>query len=188
MAFRGMAILLLVSNAWALDAIENTYASQGRQDDGTSKTVSEIYEAQRRQVPIEVELSSSSEYPAGSPVSVTVMVTNLFDTPLLINRRMLINHPRLEGEVSFKILGPDGKTCEIQRLVTPMTLSDDDFVMLQRGQSIQRTVDLSDFYAMKYRGNYTVRAYYHNDQDHPEGSVRAWKGVVASDPVDIKLD
>jgi len=101
---------------------------------------------------------------------------------------MLVNHPRLEGELAFVILGPDGKRCEFQSLVTPMSVSPDDFVVLPRGESIQRTVNLAELYRLPGKGRYRVEVYYHNDLDQPAGNMRAWKGVVASDPAEFRLN
>src|SRR5215470_16803687 len=96
--------------------------SAGRTPDPTAKTVAEIKEAERRRIPLEVYIKASEHYTAGEPVEVTVIVTNLFDKPLTMNSRMLVNHPRLEGEMSFRITDADGKRVEIKRFVTPLSL------------------------------------------------------------------
>jgi len=166
----------------------NSWLSSGRAEDSTEKRISEIHDSERRRIPLDVSLKASNTYSRKGPVEVTVIVTNLFDNPVLLNRRMLVNHARLPGEVVFGILGPDGKPCEIQRLVTPMSVHDDDFVVLPKGQSVQRTIDLSDLYPLKKKGVYKVKVMYHNELDQPMGSLRAWKGAVVSDPVDIQLD
>ncbi len=165
----------------------DAYRSQGRGVDPTAKTLREIRQAERRRIPIEVALKTSRAYAWHTPIEVTIIVTNLFEKPLLINRRMLINHPRLPGEVSFQIIGPSGQRCEIGRLVTPMALRDDDFAVLPRGMSIQRTIDLSDFYKLDQKGPYNVVAFYRNDVDGAKKALTAWKGVVASTPVEITL-
>jgi len=133
-------------------------------------------------------LKAANHYRTTGPVEVTVIVTNLFDAPLLMNSRMLVNHPLLKGEVSFRIIGPDGKKIEIQRLITPLSLRDDDFEVLTRGQSMQRSIDLGDLFGLKQKGIYKVQVSYHNEVDHIAGSQRAWKGIVWSEPVDIQLD
>jgi len=65
-------------------------------------------------------------------------------TATAINGRMLVNHRRLPGELSFLITIPR-EACEIQRLVSPIEVREEDFVLLERGMSIQRTVDLAGF-------------------------------------------
>jgi hypothetical protein len=164
------------------------WLSSGRQPDPTAKTLSDIRAAERRRIPLEVFLKAANHYRTTGPVEVTVIVTNLFDAPLLMNSRMLVNHPLLKGEVSFRIIGPDGKKIEIQRLITPLSLRDDDFEVLTRGQSMQRSIDLGDLFGLKQKGIYKVQVSYHNEVDHIAGSQRAWKGIVWSEPVDIQLD
>ena len=83
-------------------------------------------------------------------------------------------------------MGPDGKRVEIQRLITPLSVRDQDFVLLERGQSMQRSVDLADLYGISRKGLYKVQVSYHNEVDHI-GSQHAWKGVVWSEPVEITL-
>jgi hypothetical protein len=162
--------------------------SVGRQPDPTAKTLAEIRAAERRRIPLEVQLKSADRYPAGGPVEVTIIVTNLFDAPLVMNSRMLVNHPLLQGEISFRIIGPNGKKIEIQRFITPLTLRDQDFVTLARGQSMQRAVDLADLYGVSRKGVYKLQVFYHNEVDHAGESQHAWKGMVWSEPVEVRLD
>jgi len=166
----------------------DSYVSTGRAPDNTQKAVAEIRQAERRRIPIEVALQTAAAYKQGAPVEITVRVTNLFTAPLVMNRRMLVNHPRLEGEIAFKIIGPDGKARPFQRLITPMAIHDDDFVLLPRGQSIQRTVDLGDLYDLKEKGAYQIQVLYRNDLDQPLGTLRAWKGAVASEASSLRIE
>lgn len=162
--------------------------STGRKPDPTAKTLSEIRAAERRRIPLEVQLKTAPTYPSSGPIEVTIIITNLFDAPLVMNSRMLVNHPRLQGEISFRILGPGGKKIEITRLITPLTIRDSDFVTLERGQSFQRAVDLADLFNITRKGAYKVQVSYHNDVDRVVGSQHAWKGVLWSDPIEFRLD
>ncbi len=141
---------LLASPAWAVDDI---FISHGRSPDSTAKVLSEIHEADQRRIPIEAAIKARSQYKIGNPIPLTVTISNLFDPPLLINGRLLVNHRLLPGELSFSIVDPQGKKCEFNRLISPMDLKSEDFVLLSRGMSVQRTVDLADFFRMeKKRG------------------------------------
>jgi len=162
--------------------------STGRSPDSTAKTVSEIRAAERRRIPLEVYIKASENYTIGSPVEVTVIVTNLFDNPLLMNSRLLVNHPRLEGELSFRILGPASQKEEIKRFVTPLSLRDRDFVTLTRGESMQRTIDLADLFGIGLKGSYRIQVSYHNEIDYTIQDRKAWKGLVWSDPIELKLN
>ena len=129
------------------------WISTGRQPDPTAKTLSDLRAAEKRRIPIDVQLKSSDSYPAGGSVDVTVIITNLFDKPLVMNSRMLVNHPLLQGELSFRIVDSHGKKVEIQRLITPLSVRDRDFVTLSRGESMQRSVDLADLFGMTRKGH-----------------------------------
>jgi hypothetical protein len=162
--------------------------SAGRAPDPTAKKVAEIRAAEKRRIPLEVLLKVANRYPVGGPVAVTVIITNLFDAPLLMNSRMLVNHPRLQGELSFSIMGPGGKKLEIQRLITPLSIRDEDYTKLAKGQSMQRTVDLTDLYGVTQKGVYKLQVSYHNEVDQTLDGRRAWKGIVWSDPSEITLE
>jgi hypothetical protein len=161
--------------------------SRGRAPDSTTTILSEMRDSERRRIPLEVALKARTHYPLGDPIPVTITITNLFDPPLLLNGRLLVNHRRLPGEVSFSITDPDGKRCDFQRLVSPMAVTNEEFVLLARGMSIQRTVDLADFFAMRKKGVYKVQAYYHNEMDLIVNGSRAWMGQVVSDVNEVSL-
>lgn len=188
---RGIVVnLLVLLSALAMPSqstIADPMISTGRAADPGAKTLAELRAAERRRIPLEVYLKASPRSRAGDSVEVTIIVTNLFPNALLFNSRMLVNHPRLQGEIAFKILDAAGNPLEIQTLVTPLTIRQDDFVMLSRGESVQRTVDLADIFGMRQRGSYKVQAYYHNDVDYVAEGTRAWKGRVWSEAIDIEL-
>jgi hypothetical protein len=187
MTIRHVAVILLLSSSsWA--AGQDVYASRGRMPDSTAKIVAELREADSRRMPIDVMLKVSPEYSRSSPIEVTIVVTNLFDEPLLLNTRMLVNHPLLQGEVAFRITNPRGKTCEIRRLVTPLTVREEDFVKLARGMSIQRSIDLSDLYPIQEKGTYKIQAIYHNEVEGLKDGLRAWRGLVRSDTAEFTLN
>jgi len=184
---RAVLIVFLVYPLTARAAMPDSLVSAGRQPDPTAKTLSEIRAAEKRRIPLEVLLKASERYSAGGPVNVTVVLTNLFDAPLLMNSRMLVNHPLLKGEISFQIIDSNGKKIDIQRLITPLSIRDQDFVTLDRGESMQRAVDLSDLFGLTQKGLYKVQAAYHNDADRV-GAQRAWRGVVWSEPIELRLE
>jgi len=189
-SLRGHSSLLILLTAMASAQTfpaQDPWVSHGRKADSQTKILSEIRESERRKLPIEVALKARTEYKGKEPVAATISITNLFDKPILINSRMLVNHILLPGEVAFKITGPDGKKCEIQRLITPLTVGQDDFVLLPRGMSVQRTVDLSDIYPLTKKGTYKIEAIYHNELDGIQASYKAWRGQAKSDPIEITL-
>jgi hypothetical protein len=184
---RLLLILNLLFSA-PLCALEDTaFISRGRQPDSTAKILAEIREAEQRKIPLEAALKVRNHYAAGRPVDITITVTNLFDTPQLLNCRMLVNHKRLPGEISFTVTGPDGKRRDFQRLVSALELRDQDFQLLARGMCIQRSVDLADFFDMHKKGTYKVQVFYRNNIDQIVGGKHAWMGIVSSEVTDVEL-
>jgi hypothetical protein len=181
-----MAVIFLGFAPSAM-AVEDVFVSHGRLPDSNQKIMSEIRDDEKRRIPLDVALKARREYAFSDPVAITVTVTNLFDPPLLLNSRLLVNHRLLPGELSFLITDPDGKRCEIQRLVSAMDIRDEDFVSVPRGMSIQRTIDLGDFFQMRKKGTYNVRVIYHNSVDQTADGRRAWVGALASEATDIEL-
>jgi hypothetical protein len=184
---QALFIVLFALSRASGSATADPWLSTGRQADPTAKTLSDIRAAERRRIPLEVMLRASDRYPTGGPVDVTIVVTNLFDAPLIMNSRMLVNHPLLQGEISFRIIAPNGKVVNIRRLITPLSLRDQDFVTLSRGESMQREVDLTDLYGITQRGIYKIQACYHNEIDHVGEGRHSWKGAVWSEPTEIRL-
>jgi len=179
-------VMLVVAKAFAA-AVADPWLSNGNQADPTTNSLSEIRASEKRRIPIEVQLKSGDKYRARGPVGVTVIITNLFDAPLIMNSRMLVNHPLLQGEVSFRIIGPDGQEIDIERLITPLSVREQDFITLHRGESIQRAVDLTDLFGIHRKGVYKIEVSYHNDVDYVDAAQHAWKGIVWSEPVEIRL-
>ena len=107
MPFRKIFVLaLLTLPVIARSETVDPWLSTGRQADPTAKTLSEIRASEKRRIPLEVLLKASENYSVGDAVNVTIIVTNLFDTPLLMNSRMLVNHPLLQGGNLLADYGP----------------------------------------------------------------------------------
>jgi hypothetical protein len=137
---------------------------------------------------LSVRIKVSDHLRTGSPVEVTVLVTNSGNTPVLVNRRLLVNHEVSEGELFFRIESSTNKNFTFQALVTPRDLDDNDFQVLKSGESISKTVDLSNRYAVKEPGQYKITAIYRNTYHRSKAGLDAWIGSVASTPIIITLE
>ncbi len=184
---RYLRTLFILFTAMLVMGAAEPLRSPGFAPDPTAKTLSELRAAERRKIPLDVYLKTSNHYQAGDSVEVTVTVTNLFRKPLLMNSRMLVNHPLLQGELHFDIKDESGNPVNLETPVTPLTVKDEDLVILDKGESIQRTVDLADLFGMSRKGSYVIQACYHNEMDGMTEGERTWKGRVWSEPVHIEL-
>jgi hypothetical protein len=139
---------------------------------------------------VSVTVKTSDHYAAGRPVPVTVQITNESKRPVLLNKRLLVNHEISDGELFFVVESEQGNDYRhgFQALVTPRDLDDEDFVAVSPGDSISKTVDLADRYALKEKGFYTLTVTYRNEHEWSKDGLRAWKGSVRSNPARIRVN
>lgn len=134
-----------------------------------------------------VYLKAKDHYSAWSPVIVTVMLSNQTNSPLLINSRMRTNRYPLDGELSFIIKGPNDKEFKLQKGVTPRDLLDGELSTLTVGETTEQAVDLTALYGVSKRGHYRIQVLYYNRFDLEKDGMKTWRGVIASEPVEITL-
>jgi len=134
-----------------------------------------------------VYLKAKAKYSAWSHVVVTVMLSNQTTGKLLINNRLRTNRYPLDGELSFIIRGPDGQECAFKKAVSPREILDSEIITLGVGETTEQSVDLTDVYGMSQRGTYRIQVLYYNRTDLDKDGLSLWRGVIASEPVEITL-
>jgi hypothetical protein len=122
------------------------------------------------------------------PVTVTVMLSNQSQGPLLINNRMLFNQYPHPGELSFQIEGPKHTPYPLVKAVMPHDIKDSDLTVLPSGQTMEQIADLTDMYALYKRGNYKVQVIYYNSIALEKDGLSTWRGTIASEPTELTLD
>ncbi len=140
-----------------------------------------------REARLVVSLKNKAAYKAGEAVIVTVMLSNQSQVPILINGRMLFNRYPNPGEISFNIEGPKKQTYPLLKIISPQEITPTDLIVLQPGETLEREVDLSLMYGVRYRGRYRIQVLYYNSIDLEKDKLRTWRGSLASDPTDIYL-
>lgn len=142
---------------------------------------------------LEVQLRiPKKNYSVGEEIKVTVVLKNISNAPLTINKRMGINPKEMAErywEVKFDIVYPP---VEEEHLI-PSTLINrgeperEDFAVLPPRHKIQETYTLSDYYWMGLIGTYKIRAIYHNADDGKKFGLSAWTGEISSNPIYLKV-
>jgi hypothetical protein len=135
----------------------------------------------------EVTLAAQPSYPAGGPVPVKVVVANVSAEPLLVNARLLVTVGAGEGDLAFDVEGAGGQGYEYRAFVTPDELEEKDFVVLEPGASIERTVDLARDYSVTAAGAYRAVVTYRSAKDFTKSGLKAWTGVARSQPATVEL-
>ncbi|MEW5759157.1 MAG: hypothetical protein AB1779_00140 [Candidatus Thermoplasmatota archaeon] len=138
-----------------------------------------------------IQLKAQKEsYSVGEKINVTVILKNLSDAPITINKRMGINPKYMpEGywEVKFDIVFPPGKRLIRCAFINRGKLDKEDFTLLQPGEEKSEAYTLTDWYWMKLPGIYEVKVTYHNSIDGKQFGLSAWTGEITSKPVFLRV-
>jgi len=139
-------------------------------------------------------LCDKSSFRLGSSILVQVKLSNASAHPIWINKRMGVGYEdSMVREIFFTVYdastgrvipAPEDERVDAHRLPP----SRGDFQQLGPGDAADVVVDLSYWYRFKLAGNYQIIFTYDNHYDGGEFGVKAFKGKVTSNPVDVTLD
>ncbi len=134
---------------------------------------------------------SKDTFRPDEPVEGTFTLRNAGAEPALVNARLGINTPHAPQEfreLALNVTGPAGQPLDFMARVNVGDPEDQDFKLLQPGESVESTYALSDYFLLEQPGAYQVHATYQNrsDPSHANGHA-AWKGEVTSNPVTFTL-
>ena len=108
-------------------------------------------------------------------------LSNATDQPYLVNRRMLLNNVGAPGELWLDVDGPEGYRNTRGFRVRAGQASNEFFVTLAPGESVQQSWDLGDYESLHVPGDYTVTLTYHNkDPKAPDGRLMQIGNAVGS--------
>jgi len=136
---------------------------------------------------LKVELQMENEAQAGSSLDAKVVLRNVSAAPVLVNGRLLVNSQLFPGELFFAIESENGRKFDLQVLLRTRPLTQQDFVVLDAGRSIEKTVSLKNDYGVDEPGIYTLSVTYRNEQEWSRDGQSAWVGEVSSEPVHLQL-
>lgn len=126
---------------------------------------------------------------ADDPIPCTITLQNQSDEPLLVQSRLSVNKPFLVGavgEVGFVILDSSGTMVGLPLYISPRNLRSEDFHLLNPGDHVESSFDLSDVYALE-PDTYTIYTLYSNIFDAFDGRP-AWKGTLIAAPVTLTVE
>lgn len=123
----------------------------------------------------------------GETIEANITLKNISDSPLVVNKRLLLNLPVGEmSEMWFEIQNNEGKSLPLGVLIRVRLPIPSDFIVLQPDQSISDTYDLNYWYLIKEPGVYTVKAIYRNTTI-PQGYTNVWTGEISSEVIQIEI-
>jgi hypothetical protein len=139
-----------------------------------------------------LELSASIEPAQTSvtdPVSMTLTLTNRTAWPLVVNRRLLLNHPfapERAREVFLEIDGPPSYRQAGGFRIRAGAPSPEHFVELAPGESVSKEYELTRYYSLSVPGRYSIRGTYANTSPGPSPDRPAWIGTIVSNSIEIE--
>ena len=118
------------------------------------------------------------------PIEGHFTLRNAGDQAALVNKRLVLNSPYAPGEfrdLTVDVSGPEGKRLDFSARVNVGFPEDQDFKVLQPGESVAGTYELDGYFPLDQPGAYQAQATYHNQSEPSQANGRtAWKGDVKS--------
>lgn len=140
-------------------------------------------------LPLELTLEAElTEVPLDQAVRVTLILRNISRDNILVNRRLLLNHPAAVDsarEIVLEVSGPPGYVNLKKFHVNAGPPGPDQFQSLQPGATVQREYDLSPYFSLHLAGTYVLEATYANQCGEPVKGQMPWVGVLKAAPIKI---
>lgn len=129
-----------------------------------------------------------TQFSAGEPIEVRVLIENRSPIEVVINSRLLVNRPIGPHEIFFQITGPDGKLVPLDARIHD-TFESRKFLVLESKRVFGKLYDLRRAHNITAPGDYTVTAFYENKQEAPAELklAPAWKGRLKSNSVEFSV-
>lgn len=108
--------------------------------------------------------------PAGVPTTLAASLSNPTDKAQIVNRRMLLNNFNAPGEIWLDVDGPEGYLNTTGFRVRAGKASNEFFISLAPGQSVEQSWNLNDYESLHVPGEYKITLTYHNEAHQaPDG-------------------
>jgi hypothetical protein len=124
------------------------------------------------------------------PCPVTVTLNNVGEAPVRVNGRLAAGYRQhLAREIFAELLNPTtGEPAPIREVDYDRNFSPvSDYILLEPGQRIEATFDLSAWYAPVEPGDYRLVVYYQGDENLASPPADVGRGIYASEPVDLEV-
>ncbi|MEW6281143.1 MAG: hypothetical protein AB1758_21205 [Candidatus Eremiobacterota bacterium] len=139
----------------------------------------------RAEAPLEFRISlGATSYRQGQAIPCQMELRNVSPRPLRVNGRLLVNWPNPSPhEVFFEVTGPRGYLLPFQLLVRAGDPLDEDYLLLEPGESTRYECDLAECFRIQSPGLYRLQAVYEN----VSGGEEVWSGRLRSNPLEFTL-
>ena len=131
-----------------------------------------------------LKLSISSDktvYQVGEPTTITVVLENVSEMQITVNKRLEFVGP----EVYLEIQDETGNLLKWLPPDPPPPLTKDDFIVVSPGETAgTRTIHIERHLSERLKpGRHTLKATYKNAEDGSRFGLNAWTGMVMSNTI-----
>ena len=153
----------------------------------TTLGVGTSVQAQQPELRLTLQLERT-QFTAGESVVARILIENLSLIDMVINRRLLVNRTIGPHELFFQITGPDRKLVPFEERIRA-SFESREFMTLMTNDVFGTLYDLTRAHTFAMLGEYTVTAFYENEQDAPPALKlpSAWKGRLKSNSVKFSI-
>jgi hypothetical protein len=136
------------------------------------------------QYPVQLDIAVVPERSIiGAEIELTVVLTNISEQTIAVNKRMLLNRPDVSpgyGEIFLYVTGPEGYQNKARFTIRTGPPTANHFTLLSTGQSIRKSFRLWKFESLHLPGNYEIVVVYHNGVAYTVKGIQAFAGTVTS--------
>jgi len=131
--------------------------------------------------------TNKKQYKIGEPIYCTLILGNVGDQPLVVNKRLVVNYSSLfPHEVLFYITDPDGNLLKFIPMVrVSIYPGPEHFVTLSPSQFVRKTWEISRYFSFEKEGKYSIQTVYENYYQPQD--MKVWKGSITSNAVEIEV-
>lgn len=160
--------------------------SVGSQDGGPHSTyilnrqyLPFVCKLQRQSSPFSLAISLPKErFSLDEPVPVTVRLTNISVNSFYVNELDF-----LDGFLRFEIISPQGT---VLPRISPVLPGIPKVILLESGQSIETTIDISHYFELTETGQYCLKAIFQSRINY-KGYEPFWEGALESNSLIFSL-
>jgi len=111
-----------------------------------------------------------TQFAVGEPIPLTMVLRNVSSETLTVNKRLMVNDAQARSpfrDVTLHIKTPLGDEAAFRFDIGVGFPGPDDFVKLAPGETFEKSVNMTDWYALDAEGRYEVTAVYQNSVPGP---------------------
>lgn len=132
----------------------------------------------------------TQEIRSGSPVLIRVILKNISDSAIVVNKRMAVGYKNSLSRELYADLRMENDDqiapyyeSDINRDFSP----ESDYVVLKPDEILSETIDIMQFYVLKGPGKYLLTLYYQADEELASVPENLIKGEFSSNTVSFEV-